>query len=239
MLRDAPALVLLSTVLLACGGKDDGPSDDTGDGGSGTTGDGAATDGGDSGAGSGDDGASTSGGGGTSGGASTSGDGSGTGDASTSGGDATSGDTSGATATTSSVDCLESVPEAHVGEEAQSVMETWGADCSDASDCEALLGTGAICETAAVIYELPGGYCTKQCALPDTMTTLVRDAPDCDPNGGVDCVGAMGIFERCLVPCTAHEQCERDGFYCTQLPAIAQPSDPTYCLMPECCLDGC
>jgi len=120
------------------------------------------------------------------------------------------------------------------------LMETWGAPCSTDQDCITLLGDdAAICDLEAVVYELPGGYCTKACELPDEMTQSVLDAADCDPAGGVACVGVKGTFERCIKTCTDDQQCERDGFICRQLPLIALPEDPRMCLMPDCCLDGC
>ena len=51
--------------------------------------------------------------------------------------------------------------------------------------------------------------------------------------------GAKDIFEACSPECTSHEQCGRDGYMCRQMPEIAQPDDPMFCLMPDCCLDGC
>jgi hypothetical protein len=126
-----------------------------------------------------------------------------------------------------------------MGDENQSVQTTWGAPCEDNDDCVALLGEGALCFDMAVVFELPGGVCTKPCNLPDTQTTVVRDDPECDPQGGVHCLGAMDIMELCSPECTSHEQCGRDGYLCRQMPEIAQPSDPMFCLMPDCCLDGC
>ncbi len=120
------------------------------------------------------------------------------------------------------------------------LMMTWGAPCQTDADCVALIGDPeAICDQAAVVYELPGGYCTKACSLPDLETQFIHDAPDCDPNGGVTCVGSMGTFERCGLPCTDDAQCNRDGYICRQLPLIALPDDPRMCLMPDCCQDTC
>lgn len=120
------------------------------------------------------------------------------------------------------------------------LMETWGARCSSNEHCVALLGDpAAICDTVAVVYELPGGYCTKPCTLPDIDTQFVPDAPDCDPGGGVACIGSKNVFERCALTCTDDMQCNRDGYICRQLPLIAQPDDPRMCLMPDCCQDTC
>jgi hypothetical protein len=119
------------------------------------------------------------------------------------------------------------------------LMETWGAACTTDAECVALIGEGAECLDMAVIYELPGGFCSKPCSLPDTTTTFVDDDPACDPNGGVTCVGQRPLFEYCAVPCTDDAQCNRDGYYCRQMPTIAGPDDPTFCLMPDCCFEGC
>jgi hypothetical protein len=119
------------------------------------------------------------------------------------------------------------------------LMDAWGAPCSSDADCVALLGDGAVCDTMAVIYELPGRFCTKECELPDTSTTFVLDHPECDPNGGVACVGQKPIFQRCAVVCTDDAQCNRDGYYCRRMPMISQDSDPTFCLMPDCCETSC
>lgn len=119
------------------------------------------------------------------------------------------------------------------------LMETWGAPCSTDDDCVALLGEGAECADMAVIYELPGGYCTKPCSLPDTETTVQLDHPDCDPNGGVACVGQKPLFEQCILPCTDDQQCNRDGYYCDLMPMLGKETDPTFCLMPECCETSC
>jgi hypothetical protein len=117
---------------------------------------------------------------------------------------------------------------------------TWGAPCTDNAECVALIGAGAICQAMAVIYELPGGYCTKPCTLPDPDTTVVTDDPTCDPAGGVDCVGSQGFFENCAKPCSDTAECDgRPNFLCRQMPMIAQPTDPTYCLMDDCCLNTC
>jgi hypothetical protein len=120
-----------------------------------------------------------------------------------------------------------------------STQQTWGAACNTDADCVALVGEGGVCLTQAVVYELPYGYCAKPCQLPDMATRVVMDDPMCDPAGGVACTGQMGIFEYCGVLCTDDAQCDRDGYICRQMPMIAQPEDPTLCLMPDCCLDDC
>ncbi len=119
------------------------------------------------------------------------------------------------------------------------LMETWGASCTSNEECVALLGDGAICETVAVVYELPGGYCTKPCTLPDTNTRVVLDDPTCDPAGGVACIGQQPLFERCAKICTDDTQCNRAGYECRQMPVIAQEGDPSSCLMPDCCETEC
>lgn len=134
--------------------------------------------------------------------------------------------------------CWADNPDAGEGDEAASIQKTWGAPCTADADCVALLGDDAICETAAVIYGLPGGYCTKICDLTGDETLIVDD-PTCDPAGGVNCIGADAIFERCAVPCTGNDQCGRDGYQCRQMPQISGPDDPSYCLMDDCCEGAC
>lgn len=120
------------------------------------------------------------------------------------------------------------------------LMETWGAACQTHDDCIAIMGDpDAICDTTAVVYELPGGYCTKACTLPDGDTRAVLDDPQCDPAGGVACLGVMGTFERCAIPCTDDNQCNRAGYMCRQLPLVSLPEDPSFCLMPDCCQESC
>ena len=89
----------------------------------------------------------------------------------------------------------------------------------------------------AVIYELPQGFCTKPCMLPDSTTSNVPNDPQCDPAGGVDCIGNQLVFQYCAVPCTDDNQCNRDGYMCRRMPMISSEGDPTYCLMPDCCDD--
>jgi hypothetical protein len=117
------------------------------------------------------------------------------------------------------------------------VQETWGAACSTDEDCVALLGMGAVCLTEAVIYELPLGYCSKPCVLPDSTTRVVPDDPMCDPAGGIDCIGNSLVFQYCAKACTDDQQCNRDGYMCRRMPMISQEGDPEYCLMPDCCDD--
>lgn len=120
------------------------------------------------------------------------------------------------------------------------LMETWGAPCTTNQDCIDLIGDPeAICDTMAVVYELPGGYCTKPCTLPNAETRFVMDAEDCSPDGGVGCFGVLGMFERCGLFCTDDAQCNRNGYICRQMPLIGLPEDPRSCLMPDCCQNGC
>jgi hypothetical protein len=117
---------------------------------------------------------------------------------------------------------------------------TWGAACSSDADCVALLGAGAVCLDLAVAYELPGGYCTKPCMLPDSTTTFVLDDPMCDPAGGIACIGQSAVmFQYCAPPCTDDQQCDRDGYMCRRMPQISQDGDPSFCLMPDCCGGTC
>lgn len=121
----------------------------------------------------------------------------------------------------------------------ESRMMTWGAPCSVDSECVALLGEGAVCDFLAVTFELPGGYCTKPCELPDRDTTFVADDPACDPNGGVNCIGQLPLYQRCAMPCTDDAQCDREGYYCRRMPSLGAEGDPSYCLMPNCCVGEC
>jgi hypothetical protein len=142
--------------------------------------------------------------------------------------------------------CWLDEPEYSEGDESQSIMETWGAPCETDADCVALLDDDAICAKEAVIYELPGGYCTKLCTVDLTpeqqqagQTYEENDTEECTAAGGVNCIGANDIFSRCAVPCTSHAQCSRDGYACRLMPEISQEGDPTYCLMSECCEGSC
>ncbi len=124
-----------------------------------------------------------------------------------------------------------------------SVMDVWGSACTTDQECVARLGAGAICGNSAIIFELPGGYCSKPCMIGDdpmdTSITVELDDPECDPAGGVACVGANGIYSRCAVACLGDEQCGRSGYFCRTMPQIAADTDPTFCLMDDCCEDAC
>lgn len=136
--------------------------------------------------------------------------------------------------------CAANIPFDTTNGATEPLMMTWGAACSTDQECIDLIGDpAAICDTTAVVYELPGGYCTKPCSLPDLNTTAILDAPDCDPAGGVACIGVMGTFERCGLVCTDDMQCNRPGYECRQMPLIAMEGDPSLCLMPDCCQDTC
>lgn len=119
-----------------------------------------------------------------------------------------------------------------------SIMDEWGAPCTTDDECVPILGDGAVCvQNILNVYDLPGGFCTKYCELPDTNTSFVHDAPDCDPNGGVTCVGAKDLFTACIKPCSSDDQCGREGYGCRQMPTLAQAGDPEFCLMNvyDCC----
>jgi hypothetical protein len=119
-----------------------------------------------------------------------------------------------------------------------SIMETWGAPCTVDADCEPLLGADAVCiQNILGVYDLPDGYCTKNCSLPNTSVTFERDSADCDPNGGVTCVGVEGAFTACALECENHSQCGREGYGCRIMPSIAAEGDPSFCLMNavDCC----
>ena len=119
-----------------------------------------------------------------------------------------------------------------------SIMDEWGAPCMADSDCMPILGEGAVCINNILgVYDLPGGFCTKYCELPDSGTSFVLDAPDCDANGGVACVGAKDIFTACIIPCDTSDQCGREGYGCRTMPTLASDGDPSFCLMSteDCC----
>lgn len=120
----------------------------------------------------------------------------------------------------------------------ESIMDDWGLPCMSDADCTAALGDTAVCVTDILgVYELPGGYCSKlDCELPDNLTTFVLDAEDCDPNGGIACIGVAGTYTVCAEPCDNSSQCGREGYGCRIMPNIASEGDPTFCLMdPEAC----
>jgi hypothetical protein len=118
----------------------------------------------------------------------------------------------------------------------ESLMQTWGAPCESDADCIELLGDpDAVCDDMFVIYQLPGRYCSKPCELPDTTVTFVLDDPTCDPDGGIACVGQRPLLQRCAPACTDDLQCDREGYVCRTMPQISQPTDPAFCLMPDCC----
>lgn len=119
------------------------------------------------------------------------------------------------------------------------LMDSWGSPCTQDSDCVPALGEGAICQKLAVVYELPGGYCSRPCTLPDNATRVVDNAPDCDPGGGIACIGLKGFFESCAPLCTDDMQCNREGYFCRQMPMIAEEGDAKACLMPDCCDGTC
>jgi hypothetical protein len=112
------------------------------------------------------------------------------------------------------------------------LMGQYGHACETDADCIAVLGDGGKCLTdILMVYNLPGGYCSTDCDLPDQQHTYISMAADCKL--GADCVGLMGFFEGCAFPCTDSSQCPRDGYECRQMPEISNPGDPTYCLMTE------
>jgi hypothetical protein len=118
-----------------------------------------------------------------------------------------------------------------------SIMETWGAACMVDADCEAGLGAGAKCVTNILgVFDLPMGYCSRECEVGSTDVTFVLDSPDCDPNGGVACVGIDGQFTACALPCTNDSECGREGYACQIMPLIGAEGDQTFCLMnPTAC----
>jgi hypothetical protein len=119
-----------------------------------------------------------------------------------------------------------------------SIMDAWGAPCTSDDECVAILGTDGVCvENILGVYDLPGGFCSKYCDLPDSSTSFIHDAEQCDPNGGVTCVGAKDLFSACIIPCTDNNECGREGYGCRAMPTLASEGDPTFCLMStvDCC----
>lgn len=120
-----------------------------------------------------------------------------------------------------------------------SIMDIWGAPCTTDEDCAAIPGGDGVCVDNIVgVYDLPGGYCAKLgCELPDTSTSFVPNAMDCDPNGGVSCAGIQGVYTICGLPCTSDSQCGREGYGCRIMPNIGKEGDEAYCLMnpDDCC----
>ncbi len=115
--------------------------------------------------------------------------------------------------------------------------EGYGLPCTTPADCTDALGPDAICiQNILGVFDIPGGFCSIDCEVPPD-TVIVRDAEECSPNGGVDCVGIEGAFTACLPSCENNAQCNREGYGCVQMPIISMPSDPTYCLMNQtaCC----
>jgi len=119
------------------------------------------------------------------------------------------------------------------------LMEKWGSPCSSNDDCVAIAGEGAEClDNILDIYVLPQGYCAKPCSLPDNDTQYVDNDPMCGDEG-MTCLGAVGFFETCALPCTSDDECQRDGFSCQLLPQIGAESDPKFCLMNYECTLSC
>ncbi len=145
-----------------------------------------------------------------------------TGDTTTEGGESSSGGEEA---------CIAGDPVTKSGE---NKMESFGAPCETAADCEALLGTGAVCYPNILgMYETPGGYCSLECELPDDQSLYELDNASCGV--GNHCLGVNGIFTACAPECTSDEDCWRDGYVCRVLPAIGAENDPKFCLMPDSC----
>lgn len=111
-------------------------------------------------------------------------------------------------------------------------MEEWGHPCTTDEDCQAIVGDGGVClKDVLGLYGLPGGYCTKTCALPDVATKYVPDHPTC--GAGVTCIGVKGFFEACVVECFDDSECPREGYECRILPEVGMAGDPMFCLMTD------
>lgn len=116
------------------------------------------------------------------------------------------------------------------------LMEKWGAPCSSDADCKAIIDEDAVCVTNIVdAFEAPGGYCSKNCSLPDENTKYVENATDC--NGEATCLGVDGFFEACAVPCEDDSQCDRN-YICRTMPIVGEAGDPKFCLMVDACQIG-
>jgi hypothetical protein len=112
------------------------------------------------------------------------------------------------------------------------LMTNYGAPCEVDADCVALIAPGARClKDLLGVYDLPGGYCSNDCALPDSQTTVVKNAADCFL--GADCIGLDGYFEACALECQCDADCPRDGYECRRMPVISKADDPKYCLMTD------
>ncbi len=119
------------------------------------------------------------------------------------------------------------------------LMEKWGTPCSSNEECVAAAGDGAECiENILDIYVLPQGYCTKPCSLPDSDTQYVENDPMCGDEG-MTCLGAVGFFETCALPCTSDDECQRDGYSCQVIPQLGAEGDPKFCLMNYQCTVAC
>jgi len=122
--------------------------------------------------------------------------------------------------------------------DAASLMTEFGAPCMTTADCVAILGDDGICVTNILkVYDLPGGFCSRNCDLANTSVTFEHDAAQCDPDGGVTCVGAQGLFTACIIECTSDDDCGREGYGCRNMPTLAAEGDPKFCLMNpvDCC----
>ena len=107
-----------------------------------------------------------------------------------------------------------------------------GHPCATDDDCIAIVGAGGVClKDVLAMYDLPGGYCTKSCPLPDFDTHYAPDHATC--GAGVHCIGVMGFFEACAVECFDDGECPREGYECRLLPQIGMPGDPMFCLMTD------
>jgi len=119
------------------------------------------------------------------------------------------------------------------------IQAAWGSACASDQECVDRLGfDNAICvQNILGVFDLPGGYCSRPCVLPDFETTNVPNDAQCDPAGGVSCIGLKDNFEACAIPCNTSDQCGREGYGCARMPIISSDADPSYCLMDAgaCC----
>ena len=140
--------------------------------------------------------------------------------------------TTGASGTGSTSSASATTASGSSGGSGESVMEEFGHPCNTDAECQAVLGADGVClKDILMVYNLPGGYCSKLCMLPDANTAYVPNDPTCGP--GVYCIGADGYFEGCVIECTDNSQCPRAGYECRIMPQIGKDGDPKFCLMTE------
>ncbi len=118
--------------------------------------------------------------------------------------------------------------------EGENIMGDYGRPCVEDNECE-FLGEGFKCvHTILEVAHPPGGYCSRDCELPDGNTKYVKDHVMCGP--GVTCLGVRDFFEACAIECTSDDQCQREGYECRLLPVVGGEGEPKFCLMVDDCV---